>query len=597
MKRQPVAHRRGMAIILVMTMISIAMAISYAMMRTQTTTVQVQANGERRSRARNAAMAGLAAGLRQMHSSSWQGVNTTLTGTLGSLDSYSVQFIPGDSSLNAADPNYMLTHLRVTLVATGNSVSAANAQVSSQYVVKAIVQLVPRQLGAEPAGWADVRNYTLYQTGPGDFAMNVPGQVQGPVRLQGEVELAEDLNWNSAATTRYFADLNGMRSARNEIQLVEVKNAAGGQFRLQFSGATTTNLNYNASASSVQAALRSLATIGGSNINVTGSYGGPWTVTFVGALANQNVNQLIAQNVSLVGSQPSASTALVTQGSGGYPDCRPLTGPVSLPTAASDGTNLALLASLGVTVQDIGTSNAMSLPLPGTLSSYRIYPGGPSYTVPQVASNLINTTLAPDPVTNPLGIYFCPSTMTVCNNVSVAGTLIGGENVTICGHNVNFVPLNLWPLAGSTVPVRLPALVAGQTLRTDTTLSASLNGFVIAGQRFLFDRGEAAASFSLVGRLITNEFILRRRNEWNLPATTWSSVYALFQQQLGSPNAVPFYPVFLAYWGFNPNPTLTIRPDPSEVIEHWQDLETPLYVPHSSDPGLRWDVLSIEMDE
>lgn len=597
MKRRLASHRRGMAIILVMTMISIAMAVSYAMMRTQATTVQVQANSERRGQARNAAMAGLAAGLRRMHSSAWEGVNTTLLGTLGNLDSYSVQFTPGDSTLAPSDPDYMLAHLRVTLVSTGISVSQANSQVSSRFTVKAVVQLVPRQLGAEPVGWSNVRNFTLYQTGTGQFSMAVPGQVQGPVRLQGEVALAEDLNWSDSATTRYFSDLNVMRTARNEIQSVAVNNATGGQFRLQFSGATTSNLNYNASAASVQSALRALATIGSGNVSVAGNNGGPWTVTFVNGLASQNVSQIVAMNVSLSGGSASVSTDLITQGSGGYPDCRPLTGPVSLPTSATDATNLALLGSLGVTTNNINVSNAMSLPLPSTLASYRIYTGGPTYSVPQVSANLISTTLAPDPVTNPLGIYFCPSSMTVCNNVSVAGTLIGGTSITVCGHNVNFVPLNLWPLAGSSTPVRLPAMVARQTVRTDTTLSATVNGFVIAGQQFLFDVGSRSASFALNGRLVTNEFVLRRRNEWNLPANTWGWLFSWFNQQLGATNTTPFYPIYLAYWAFNPNPALTIRPDTSEVTEHWQDLTTPIYVRHPDDPGLRWDVLSITMDE
>jgi hypothetical protein len=427
--------------------------------------------------------------------------------------------------------------------------------------------------------------------------MQVPGQIQGAVRLQGSVQLANSLNWSGAARSRYFSDLNNMRSAVNEIQSINVANATGGQFRLAFSGATTSNLNYSASASSVQSALQSLATIGSGNVNVAGVNGGPWTVTFVNALASRNVDQISAQNISLIGVLPSVSTSLVTQGSGGYQDCRPLTGPVSLPKSATDSTNLALLASLGVTTNDIGVSNSMTLPLPNALSSYRIYPGGPTYPVPQVASNLIDITLAPDPTTNPLGIYFCSSSMTVCNNVSVAGTLIGGSNITFCGHNVNFVPVNLWSLAGSSVPVRLPAVVARQTVRTDTTLSATLNGFIIAGQQFLFDEGEVAASFSLVGRLITNEFVLRRRSEWNVISTTWTTLFSGFGSQLSSVNAIPFYPIYLANWGFSPIPTLTLRPDTSVVIEHWQDLANPIYVPHPSDPGLRWDVIRIQVDE
>lgn len=101
--------------------------------------------------------------------------------------------------------------------------------------------------------------------------------------------------------------------------------------------------------------------------------------------------------------------------------------------------------------------------------------------------------------------------MSVCNNVTVAGTLINGSTVTMCGTNVMFQPVNLWPLSGSSTPVRLPAIVARQNLRTDAVLSATINGFILVGQQALFDEGEQNSSFNLVGRLITNEFVLKRQ--------------------------------------------------------------------------------------
>lgn len=66
--------------------------------------------------------------------------------------------------------------------------------------------------------------------------MQVPGRIEGSVRLQGTVQLANGLNWTTAARTRYFGDLNAMRSANNEVQTVTVSNATGGLFQLTFNG-------------------------------------------------------------------------------------------------------------------------------------------------------------------------------------------------------------------------------------------------------------------------------------------------------------------------------------------------------------------------
>jgi hypothetical protein len=593
MTRRTTQSRRGVAIIIVLTMISIALAVSYAMIRTQITTTQVQSNSGRRLEARSAAMAGLAAGIRKMHLNAWGGVGTTLTGSVDSNDSYSVTFTAGDDSLTVASPNYSDWHVRVTVVSTGTSVSPANSQISSSHQAKAVVQLVPRALGSQPTNWSQVASYTVYQTNNGQFTMQVPGRIEGALRLQGSVQLGNNYSWSSSARSRYFSDLNAMRTARNEVQTVTVSNASGGTYRLQFNGATTSNISYNASSSAVQTALCNLGTIGSSNVSVSGNNGGPYTVTFMSSLGNQNVSQMTTSSVSLVGSGASVSVNLVTQGSVGYGDYRPLVGPISLPTSATDATNLALISALGVTTSNINVA-AMSLSLPTTLPTYRIYTGGPTYNVPQVSSNLSNTTLAPNPTTNPLGIYFCGQNTTLGSNVAVNGTLITAGDMNLTGSNVGFTPVNLRPLSGTSTPIRLPAAVARQNLTIASGASSAVNGFLLVGQRFDVNAGVEATSFALNGRLVTNEFVLDRRNEWNFSGTSWNWLYAFFLSQYSDQDAIQFFPVYVAYVGCNPIPTLTLRPDPSSLTEHWQNLANPIYVAHASDPGLRWDVIRME---
>jgi hypothetical protein len=56
----------------------------------------------------------------------------------------------------------------------------------------------------------------------------------------------------------------------------------GGTFTLTFNGQTTSGIAYNAAASAVQSALVALSTVGAGNATVSGSAGGPYTVTFTG---------------------------------------------------------------------------------------------------------------------------------------------------------------------------------------------------------------------------------------------------------------------------------------------------------------------------
>lgn len=93
----------------------------------------------------------------------------------------------------------------------------------------------------------------------------------------------------------------------NEVQTVTV-DATGGTFTLTFSGQTTSAIAENASAATVLAALEALSNIAPGDVTVTGSAGGPYTVTFKGVYANTNVPLMTANAGSLTG---GASTVVV----------------------------------------------------------------------------------------------------------------------------------------------------------------------------------------------------------------------------------------------------------------------------------------------
>lgn len=108
--------------------------------------------------------------------------------------------------------------------------------------------------------------------------------------------------------------------AVSEVQTVTVTGTpTGGTFTLTFDGQTTGGIAYNAATAAVQSALQGLSTIGAGNALVTGSAGGPYTVTFAGTLASKNVSALVADGSGLTGgTAPDVSVAVTTEGAGVY---------------------------------------------------------------------------------------------------------------------------------------------------------------------------------------------------------------------------------------------------------------------------------------
>lgn len=73
----------------------------------------------------------------------------------------------------------------------------------------------------------------------------------------------------------------------SEVQQIAFGSVpTGGTFTLAFNGQTTADLAYNTTATNIQTNLQGLSTIGSGNAAVTGSVGGPFTVTFQGTMAD-----------------------------------------------------------------------------------------------------------------------------------------------------------------------------------------------------------------------------------------------------------------------------------------------------------------------
>ena len=95
----------------------------------------------------------------------------------------------------------------------------------------------------------------------------------------------------------------------------------GGTFKLAWEGsALSGTIAYNAVGATVQTALEALSTIGSGNVSVSGGAGGPYTVTFIGALAGTPCPLLTKDSSGLTGgSSPNVAIASTVAGVGTIP--------------------------------------------------------------------------------------------------------------------------------------------------------------------------------------------------------------------------------------------------------------------------------------
>jgi len=109
-------------------------------------------------------------------------------------------------------------------------------------------------------------------------------------------------------------DARSYFAAINEEQEIVLNGASGGTFTLDYNGATTAGLAFNATAGAVQTALEGLAGINPGDVSVSGP-AGSWTVEFTGNLAGTDVSQLGIDGSAL--QYPLAAVSTVVDGGGG----------------------------------------------------------------------------------------------------------------------------------------------------------------------------------------------------------------------------------------------------------------------------------------
>jgi hypothetical protein len=283
-------------------------------------------------------------------------------------------------------------------------------------------------------------------------------------------------------------------------------------------------------------------------------------------------------------------------------DYRPFPSNLFIKAAGQDATTMdtMLTSELGTTATD-PLVYATPPGHPGTVSSYKLYPGGKDYTVTPLTGSLSGQTLAPEVLTNPLGIYRTTGSLTIQNNVQVTGTIItensGGAEIKITGTNVVLRSNNLPALYGSSQTYQLPAAIAASNLVIEKAAEAQINGAAMVWKQFDVKNNDntTPTRFAMTGNLITSDLLLRGRSTWTMTGATWTTDRVLFNAQLASPTAIPYFPDFeQSLRVFTVKPTLTFSPDSSGVKPHWHDWSQAVYQADPADPGLKWEVVRWE---
>ncbi len=277
-------------------------------------------------------------------------------------------------------------------------------------------------------------------------------------------------------------------------------------------------------------------------------------------------------------------------------DYRPLAGDVTLSSDRNDmSTALSISRQLGcnLTYESTSASSISNSTITG--STYRLYPGGPEYTIPQVNSTVQYQTLEPDIETNPLGIFRFPGNISLENQVTVRGTLIAqnnGSDIRIRGTNINITGMDLPALDGDSTVYQLPTLIAGDDIEASYSVNANIEGGIATLGDLKFNNMYSDAVFRLNGQAFVEKFDLEARSEWSTLA--YYSAYHLtnFMNIVGHANTSANFASWLNETGnarFEDNVRIDLPETPPTY--QWPDLSQPIYQKGDADVGLVWELV------
>ena len=281
-------------------------------------------------------------------------------------------------------------------------------------------------------------------------------------------------------------------------------------------------------------------------------------------------------------------------------DYRPFTGTVALGMGRQDsGTSGELTGWLGLTVNTAAPVNSNPVNYVNAPATYRLYPGGPVYSVGSLSGSQIGQTIAPNVLTNPLGIYKATGAVKIRNGTKLTGVLFHDsttDDIQLEGTGNEIHGVNLL-IDGQSQTYQLPAAMVRNDLQFDDGAGATVRGLVMVWDEFRVREGSQANVFNLQGRLFANYLDFDARTQWN-DVGSWTIAHLEFQLQyitvLGIyVSGVKYFPDWLDQSSYNLDapPKITLKP-PSGISYHWPDWTQPIYTKGSGESGLRWNIVS-----
>lgn len=218
------------------------------------------------------------------------------------------------------------------------------------------------------------------------------------------------------ATTVELRDYLDQVPEYGQQRLTVTGSPSGGTFTVTYDGAATAALAYNATATAVQTALRAIAAIGSTGVNVTGKPGGPWLAKFQGALATDAPLLVLGANSLTGGTSPS------------------------LTIAAAQDARLQKILDRATAIID--TYLGVAFPASGSPSTRIVYGDGTDYLVPPAfVTGSVTAVTAPTGYTVPT--YTVIDGVLIITRDGLMGPLYGSESLSAR----LYAPLGGW-LAG-----------------------------------------------------------------------------------------------------------------------------------------------------
>lgn len=277
-------------------------------------------------------------------------------------------------------------------------------------------------------------------------------------------------------------------------------------------------------------------------------------------------------------------------------DARPFSGKIQLGTGRTTVGNRKYLSDyLGLTYVDAAPPGVIPVAYPTVPSSYQLYAGGPTYTVPPLqttyGSNPMGQSIGSNTTTNPLGLYSNSGTLSLGTGTTFTGVLFASgatDEVRLTGSGTQLLGANLPLLHGSTQVYQLPTVIAKNDVVVKSGTNSTVTGLVMAWDQFLVETGTKTTMLNFSGRVFSDDLDLMGRTEWNIGSPGWTNANTFWK--LGGSLVV--FPMWMqTSYNLQIQPTINLQPT-TGVSYHWPNWSQPIYTKAAGDSGLKWNIVS-----